>query len=63
MQTNYNIFRSVFAKRVDTPTLNFENFDLISKLPNAPYYNEYNFIPTIHKTSDTLKKDYILIKK
>ena len=56
MQNNYNIFRSVFSKRVDTPKLNFENFDLISKLPNAPYYNEYNFIPTIHKTNDIPQK-------
>ncbi len=56
MQTQYNIFRSVFGKRVDTPKLNFENFDLISKLPNAPYYNLYNFIPTIHKTGDIPQK-------
>lgn len=56
MQTSYNIFKSIFHKSqsrtTQTMTPDFSKFDLISKLPYAPYYNEYKFIPIIHKTSE-----------
>ena len=54
MQTTYNIFKSIFSKSRNTCTTtpDFSKFDIISKLPYAPYYNEYKFIPTIHKTSE-----------
>ena len=63
MQTSYNIFKSIFntlrtsrtsrtLRTTHTMTTDFSRFDLISKLPYAPYYNEYKFIPTIHKTSE-----------
>ena len=31
---------------------NFASFHLISKLPLDPYYNNYKFVPTIHKTEE-----------
>ena len=34
----------------------FSSFHLISKLPSAPYYNYYKFIPTIHKTEEKPEK-------
>lgn len=49
MPMSFNIFKSVFSKSSKLPET---KFDLISKLPLAPYYNEYKFITTIHKTSD-----------
>jgi len=51
MSMSFNIFKSVFSKPSETK-LDFSKFNLISKLPSAPYYNEYKFITTIHKTSD-----------
>jgi hypothetical protein len=51
MPMSFNIFKSVFSKPHENK-LDFSRFDLISKLPYAPYYNEYKFITTIHKTSD-----------
>jgi hypothetical protein len=32
--------------------MNFNSFQLMSKLPYTPYYNENKFIPIIHKTTD-----------
>ena len=32
--------------------VNFKSFGLISKLPLQPEYNFYNFMPTLHKTSE-----------
>lgn len=52
MMTNYNIFRTLNSLKSTAPQMNFESFQLISKLPYAPYYNEYKFIPTIHKTNE-----------
>jgi hypothetical protein len=64
MQTSYNIFRSVFNKpNINTQTYDFSRFDLISKLPNAPYYNTINFIPTIHKTPEAPQSGLYFNKK
>lgn len=54
MPMSFNIFKSIFSKSSKSPETKFDfsKFDLISKLPSAPYYNEYKFITTIHKTSD-----------
>jgi hypothetical protein len=60
MQTTYHILKSIFnithvtnaTRASHTMISDFSKFDLISKLPFAPYYNEYKFIPTIHKTSE-----------
>ena len=53
MLTTYHIFRSISQQlNTNTSAFNFNSFDLISKLPQAPYYNEYKFIPIIHKTTD-----------
>jgi hypothetical protein len=51
MQTFYNIFKSINLKS-HAPQMNFDSFQLISKLPLAPYYNQTKFIPIIHKTQD-----------
>ena len=67
MQTSYNIFKSVFNKpqfnKQQSTVPDFSRFDLISKLPFAPYYNEYKFITTIHKTSDIPQKGLYFNKK
>ena len=64
MQTSYNIFNSVFTKpNINTQKYDFSRFDLISKLPNAPYYNTINFIPTIHKTQDIPQSGLYFNKK
>lgn len=64
MQTSYNIFRSIFNKpNINTQKYDFSRFDLISKLPNAPYYNTINFIPTIHKTQDIPQNGLYFNKK
>lgn len=57
MSTSFHMLRSLFTKSQNTKSiqnnhLDFSKFDLISKLPSAPYYNEYKFIPIIHKTND-----------
>ena len=57
MSTSFHMLRSLFNKSQNNiPTqnqqLDFSKFDLISKLPSAPYYNEYKFIPIIHKTNN-----------
>ena len=51
MPVSFNILKSVFSKSRENK-FDFSKFDLISKLPSAPYYNEYKFITTIHKTPD-----------
>jgi len=51
MLTFYNIFKSLKINS-HSPQMNFDSFQLISKLPLAPYYNESKFIPIIHKTED-----------
>jgi hypothetical protein len=51
MSTSFHMYRSLFNKKQNT-NLDFSKFDLISKLPSAPYYNQYKFIPIIHKTND-----------
>ena len=50
MSSLYNYVRSTLNYSKISPR--FETFDLISKLPSAPYYNYYKFIPTIHKTQE-----------
>ena len=50
MSSLYNYVRSTLNHSKNSPR--FETFDLISKLPSAPYYNYYKFIPTIHKTEE-----------
>ena len=52
MQTSYNMLKSLFHKSQTSTQYDFSSFDLISKLPNAPYYNTMKFIPIIHKTQD-----------
>ena len=57
MSTSFHMLRSLFNKshnniQTQNQHLDFSKFDLISKLPYAPYYNEYKFIPIIHKTTD-----------
>lgn len=59
---SFNIFKSVFSKPHENK-LDFSRFDLISKLPYAPYYNEYKFITTIHKTSDIQQSGLYFNKK
>lgn len=51
MQTFYHIMKSI-SKQNHAPSMNFDSFQLISKLPLAPYYNETKFVPIIHKTSE-----------
>ena len=51
MPVSFNIFKSIFSKPRENK-FDFSKFDLISKLPSAPYYNEYKFVTTIHKTPD-----------
>jgi hypothetical protein len=62
MPMSFNIFKSVFSKPHENK-LDFSRFDLISKLPSAPYYNEYKFITTIHKTSDIPQSGLYFNKK
>ena len=50
MSSLYNYVRSSLNHSKISPR--FEAFDLISKVPSAPYYNNYKFIPTIHKTEE-----------
>ena len=54
MQTVYNIIKSLTKSH--TPEMNFDSFQLISKLPLVPYYNQTKFIPIIHKTDDIPKE-------
>jgi len=49
MLKGYNIFKSL---RTHSPKMDFNDFQLLSKLPFAPNYNEIKFIPIIHKNSD-----------
>jgi hypothetical protein len=56
MQSFYNIFKSLKINS-HAPQMNFDSFQLISKVPFAPYYNEYKFIPIIHKTENNEQND------
>lgn len=51
MSSLYNYVKSTLNYSNVSPILpDFSSFHLISKVPKAPYYNNYKFIPTIHKT-------------
>ena len=53
MSSLYNYVRSTLSNKVSSNGLpDFSSFHLISKLPSAPYYNNYKFIPTLHKTEE-----------
>lgn len=55
MTSLYNYIKSTLPARgtkVSNLLPDFSSFHLISKLPSAPYYNSYKFIPTIHKTEE-----------
>ena len=53
MSSLYNYVRSTLSNKVSSNGLpDFSSFHLISKLPSAPYYNNYKFIPTLHKTQE-----------
>ena len=50
MSSVYNYIKSSLSN--SKSKLDFSSFQLISKLPLAPYYNFYKFIPTLHKTEE-----------
>ena len=50
MSSVYNYIKSSLSN--SKSRLDLSSFQLISKLPLAPYYNFYKFIPTLHKTEE-----------
>lgn len=54
MTSLYNYIKSTIPSRtkVSNGLPDFSSFHLISKLPLAPYYNSYKFVPTLHKTEE-----------
>jgi hypothetical protein len=53
MSSLYNYVRTTLSNKVSSNGLpDFSSFHLISKLPLDPNYNNYKFIPTLHKTQE-----------
>jgi hypothetical protein len=52
MTSLYNYIKATLPSHGSKVLNDFSSFHLISKLPSAPYYNFYKFVPTIHKTEE-----------
>ncbi len=60
LNTTYDMFCNIFKPSRQSQLNKLNNFDynsfqLISRLPYAPYYKEHTFIPTIHHDSNPPK--------